>query len=66
VVTAGVLIPLREHSLLVTIPLALGIYAVMALLLRAVSPADLRALAGVMRPRGTRLEPPARVHEEVA
>jgi O-antigen/teichoic acid export membrane protein len=64
--TAVALIPLREGSLFVTLPAALGIYAVTALLLRAVSPDDLRALADVVRPRAARLEPPARVHEEVA
>ena len=54
--TAIVLIPLREQPLLVTVPLAIGLYAALALATRVVTARELAALGSVVLP----LRPPAR------
>jgi O-antigen/teichoic acid export membrane protein len=67
-ITAAAIFPVRELSLLLTLPAALAVYAAAALALRVISPNDLRALAGVVRhePHASPPRPVVRASEEVA
>lgn len=74
IVAAGVagfvLMPWREHSLLLTLPLVLAVYVVAILALRTVAPADLAAVVTVIRPghrsaHPTEVSPEAVVHGAV-